>query len=201
MKTTLMMIAVAALAAGTALAQQGDGYGQKMQRDGKPARGQMDKRGGERPDGPMSEEMRAEMHAERDAIRDLVGAARLETDETKKAELVGQLRGKLSGIADRMQAHQEERLAQAEERFNALKERIEYARDHRDELIEEQLQRLLAGERPERPAAFKDFPFVKGQRGEAEGEDRPGRPPRGNRPPPPPPGDDIPEDTPPPPLD
>ncbi len=183
MKTTLMMILAAALAAGTALAQEGDGYGQKKQRDGKawnrdgggkPAWDQMDKRGGQdRPGGPMSEEMRAEIRAERDAIRDLVGAARLETDEAKKAELVGQLREKLSGIADRMQVHQEERLVQAEERFIALKERIEYARDHRDELIEEQVQRLLAGERPARPAAFKDFPFAKGGRGDDIAEDTP----------------------------
>ncbi|HRX07284.1 MAG TPA: hypothetical protein P5306_09400 [Kiritimatiellia bacterium] len=206
MNKTLTLIAIAALAAGTASAQHGgpppgcDGTGPMA---GKAMRGPEDRGPGrEMRGGPVSDEMRAEMRAEHQAIRDLVGAARVETDETRKAELVEQIRAKLGAVADRMQAHQEERLAQAEERFTALKERIEDARERRDEIIEDQIQRLLAGERPERPAAFDDFPYAKG--GRAKGEGRPDRGPRGMRPPPPPPeeplpGDIMPDDMPPPP--
>ncbi|HPC58737.1 MAG TPA: hypothetical protein PK689_07045, partial [Kiritimatiellia bacterium] len=161
MNKTLTLIAIAALAAGTASAQRGggnpadcDGTGPGPMA-GKAMRGPENRGPGrDARGGPVSDEMRAEMRAEHQAIRDLVGAARVETDETRKAELVEQIRAKLGAVADRMQAHQEERLAQAEERFTALKERIEDARERRDEIIEDQIQRLLAGERPERPAAF-----------------------------------------------
>ncbi len=209
MNKTLTLIAIAALAAGTASAQRGggnpadcDGTGPGPMA-GKAMRGPENRGPGrDARGGPVSDEMRAEMRAEHQAIRDLVGAARVETDETRKAELVEQIRAKLGAVADRMQAHQEERLAQAEERFTALKERIEDARERRDEIIEDQIQRLLAGERPERPAAFDDFPYAKGGRANRDG--RPDRGPRGMRPPPPPPeephpGDIMPDDVPPPP--
>lgn len=225
MKKILMTLAALALAGGTALAQRGDGPGQ-MRGNANPADCDMtgpgpmagkamrgpENRGANRGKrgGPVSKEMRAQMRAERDAIRDLVGAIRLETDDTQKAELTSQLRTKLGEVADRMQAHQEERLAQAEERFTALKERIESARANRDRLIEEEIQRLLSGERPKRPAAFDDFPYAKGGlRGKGQSEDRPGRGPHGFMPPPPPdeeladnpppPDDDRPGDMPPPP--
>ena len=209
MNKTLTLIAIAALAAGTASAQRGggnpadcDGTGPGPMA-GKAMRGPENRGPGrDARGGPVSDEMRAEMRAEHQAIRDLVGAARVETDETRKAELVEQIRAKLGAVADRMQAHQEERLAQAEERFTALKERIEDARERRDEIIEDQIQRLLAGERPERPAAFDDFPYAKGGRVNRDG--RPDRGPRGMMPPPPPPeeplpGDIMPDDIPPPP--
>lgn len=208
MNKTLMLIAVAALAAGSASAQRG-GNAPDCDRTGpgpmagKAMRGP-DNRGPGRDarGGPVSDEMRAEMRAEHQAIRDLVGAARVETDETRKAVLVEQIRAKLGAVADRVQAHQEARLAQAEAQFNALKARIEDARERRDEIIEDQIQRLLAGERPGRPSAFDDFPYAKGGRANREG--RPDRGPRGMRPPPPPPdeplpGDIMPDNIPPPP--
>ncbi len=185
MKKILMTLAVLALASGTALAQQGDGSG--MKRGGGPDgdRGMRDANREKRGD-PVSDEMRAQMRAERDAIRDILGAIRLETDDARKAELTGQLRTRLGTIADRMQEHQEARLAQAEERFNALKERIEQAKANRDTLIEEEVQRLLSGERPGRPATFDEFPYAKGgMRGPGKGDDRPGRGPHGRMPPPP----------------
>jgi hypothetical protein len=199
MKTTLILTLAAALAAGTALAQHGDGYGQKQKRGGpdrerpgggRPAWSQMDNRGGERPGGPMSDEMREKMRAEHQVIRDLAGAIRIETDETRKADLTAQLRTRLGDVADRMQKHQEERLAQAAEHLAGLQERIEYAKTHRDELIEEQLQNILSGKGPQRPAAFDRFPHAKGGPGG----------PGGRRTPPPPPGEGPDDDLPPPPY-
>ena len=198
MNKILTTLAILALASGTALAQRGEGSGKMRGMRGPDTMNDPSMRGREdRPGGPVSEEMRAQMRAERDAIRDIVGAIRVETDDSRKAELTGQLRTKLGSIADRMQAHQEERLAQAEERLSGLKERIEHAKANRDSLIEEEVQRLLSGERPGRPASFDDFPYAKGgMRGHGQG-DGPGKM-RGPRGPMPPPGDDM-DDMPPPP--
>lgn len=197
MKKTLMLIALATLAAGSACAQEG-GSGQppppgdpawNREGGGGPPWARIEKRG-HRPDGPMSSEMMEQMGATHRAIKALGEAARLETDPAKKAVLVEQLRAKLREAADLMQAHQEQRLAQAEERFAGLKEKIEYSKANRDGMIEEQIQRILAGQPPRRPAAFDKFPQAKG-----------GLPPDGpgdaEMPPPPPPLDD--EDMPPPP--
>ena len=171
MKKTLMILAVAALAAGAACAQPGDGRG-KMR--------------GERPGGPMSPEMREQMRAEHRAIRELGNAARAETDEAKQAELVAQLRAKLGEVADRMQAHQEERLAQAEERLSGLKERVADGKANRDARIEEQIQRILSGERPPVPDAFKQRPYAKGAKNAWRGPgDGLGLGPCGDPPPPP----------------
>lgn len=200
MKTTMMALMIAAMAAGTAFAQEGEGdsqhpKGRAWDRDGggKPGWEQMDKRGGpERPGGMMSPEMRAQMKADHEAIRDLVGAYRLETDEAKKAELVAQIRVKLGGMADRMQTVQEQRIVQAEERLAALKQKIEEAKANRDARIEEQVQNVLSGKRPERPDRFKDFPQAKGGRGGRGGHGEEEMAP-------PPPEEDMPEDMPPPP--
>lgn len=125
----------------------------------------MENRGGPgRPGGPMSDEMKEQMRAEHRAIRELGEAARAENDEAQKAGLVEQLRAKLGDVADRMQAHQEQRLAQAEERLADLKSKIEHSKANREQLIEEQVQRILSGERPPRPAAFDRFPHAKGGR-------------------------------------
>ena len=172
MKTAPIALLAIALAAGAASAKDDDarGPGKKDRREmrGRPEfaeNGPMAMRGGEnRPGGPMNPEMLDEMRAEHRAIRALGEAARLETDEAKKAQLVSQLRDKLSSAAERIQAHQEERLAQAQEQLEGLKERIEYAKTHRDELVEEQLQRILSGERPRGPAGLERHPFAKGGR-------------------------------------
>ena len=207
MKRTMMALMITALAAGTALAQEGEGdsqhqkgrswdregggkqaWDQKEDRgEGEQAyRGPMDKHGGSM----MTPEMREQMKADHEAIRDLVGAYRLETDEAKKAELVVQIRARLGAIADRMQTLQAQRLSQAEERLADLKKKIEDAKANRDSLIDEQLQRVLSGERPERPDRFKEFPQAKG------GHERGGH---GEELAPPPPEEDMPADMPPPP--
>ena len=203
MKKTLMMIAIAALAAGPALAQEEGATDAK--RGGGPAEGcdvggmrgdRMAKRGGPGGDGKtMNAEMREQMKATHEAIRDLAGAIRLETDEAQKAELTAQLRAKLGEVADRMQTVQTERLAQAEERLAALKQKIEEGQANRDARIEEQLQRVLSGERPPHGDRFKDFPQAKGGRKGGHGDWEGG--PGGDLPPPP--AEDMPDDMPPPP--
>ena len=189
MKKCMLMIAIAALAAGTACAQEGgeDSHGRKDKARNRAER--MLVRDKERPDNPMTDEMRAELRAEHEAIRDLAGAIRIETDDAQKAALVDQLRVKLGEAADRMQTLQAERLVQAEQRLGKLKERIEYAKTHRDELVEEHLQNILAGKRPPPHGGFKNFPNAK----HGMPEDGPG----GEEMAPPPPGEEMPEDMPP----
>ena len=208
MKKTLMLMTVAALAAGVACAQNagddnaGNPPGKAWGREG--GRGgwnQMDKRG-ERPSGPVDAETMQKMRAAHEEIRDLAGAARIETDEAKKAEIVVRLRAKLGEVADLMQAKQEQRLAQAEERLGGLKERIEYAKAHREEMLDEQVQRVLSGERPQRPEAFKRFPHAKGGMGGPDfgpGDDMPPPPEGADELAPPP--ENMPEGMPPPPAE
>ena len=193
MKKTLLMIALAALAAGPAFAQEEGpdtparkGKNWNRAGGGAPQWAQNDKRG-KRPEGPVDPEAMEQMRKIHMEIRDLAGAARLETDEARKADLVARLRAKLGEAADLMLVKQEKRLAQAEERLADLKAKIEYSKTNREKLLDEQVQRVLAGEKPQRPAAFDQFPHAKG----------------GMPPPPPMEDDDLPplddEDAPPPP--
>ena len=208
MKKTLMLMTVAALAAGVACAQNagddnaGCPAGKSRNREGGHGGwNQMDKRG-DRPNGPVDAETMQKMRATHEEIRDLAGAARIETDEAKKAEIVVRLRAKLGEVADLMQAKQEQRLAQAEERLGGLKERIEYAKAHREEMLDEQVQRVLSGERPQRPEAFKRFPHAKGGMGGPDfgpGDDMPPPPEGADELAPPP--ENMPEGMPPPPAE
>ena len=189
MKTTMMALMIAAVAAGTSFAEEGNESGEHHkgkawgnEQGCKPAWDQRGERGG-RPEGPMDPEMMETMKASHKAIRELGEAARAETDPAKKEELVAQLRTKLGEVGDLMQKKWEERLAQAEERISSLKEKVEYSKANRDALIEEHVQRILSGEKPQRPDDFRDFPNAKG----------------GHRPPPPPPGAEDEDDMPPPP--
>ena len=212
MKTTMMALMIAALAAGTAFAEDGnydqenthgkawshgggDQQGWQNRADdqdrgpgGKQAWGK-DKRGGkERPGGPMDPAMMEQMKADHKEIKALGEAARAVTNEAAKAEIVAQLRAKLGEVADRMQVHQEKRLAQAEEHLASLKAKIEDSKTNRDKLIEEQVQRVLSGERPMRHGQFNDFPNAKGGMPEGGPADD-GMPP--------PPREDMPDDLPP----
>ena len=208
MKKTLMLMTVAALAAGVACAQNagddnaGCPAGKSRNREGGHGGwNQTDKRG-DRFNGPVDAETMQKMRATHEEIRDLAGAARIETDEAKKAEIVARLRAKLGEVADLMQVKQEQRLAQAEERLAGLKERIEYAKTHREEMLDEQVQRVLSGERPQRPEAFKRFPHAKGGMGGPDfgpGDDMPPPPEGADELAPPP--EDMPEGMPPPPAE
>ena len=168
MKKTLLMIALAALAAGPAFAQEEGpdtparkGKNWNRAGGGAPQWAQNDKRG-KRPEGPVDPEAMEQMRKIHMEIRDLAGAARLETDEARKADLVARLRAKLGEATDLMLVKQEKRLAQAEERLADLKAKIEYSKTNREKLLDEQVQRVLAGEKPQRPAAFDQFPHAKG---------------------------------------
>jgi hypothetical protein len=214
MKTTLMLIAIAALAAGSVFAQEGEERYQQHQgkawkhgnggqqgwqdRDDDDDRGgkqawKQDKRGGGHPGGPMDPAMMEQMKADHKEIKALGEAARAVTNEAAKAEIVAQLRAKLGEVADRMQAHQEKRLAQAEERIADLKAKIEDSKTNRDKLLDEQVQRVLKGEKPQRPDRFNDFPNAKGG--------MPGHGPDCGGMAPPPPGDEMPGEAPPPPAE
>lgn len=188
MKTTLIPLLALALASGTAFAAAHDDPDARRderrweRREGRPGpeRGERRGRRGEGPGnrreglpGPISEEMRQEIREIHRVIKGLADAARAESDPTRKAEVVDLLRAKLYEAADKMQAHQERRLAEAEERLARLKERVAYARENRAEMIEEQIQRILAGEPPRRPAAFDDHPYAKGGRRGPGGEKAP----------------------------
>ena len=165
MKKILLALTALALASGVAIAQDKPAGKEKRMR-GRDASDSaphvmMRNRDGHGPHGMMSDELHTQMSADRQKVRQLVRSVRAETDDAKKAELTDQLRATLRESADRVQARQEARLAQAEEHFNSLKQRIEQSKANRDANIEEEVRRLIAGERPRRPAAFDDFPLAK----------------------------------------
>ena len=111
---------------------------------------------GQRPQ--MSEEKRAEMKAkhekmkaEREVTHKLGDAARTEPDPVKKAELINQLREKVTEHVEKMQAEFAKRLEKAEQGVKKMKERLADAAKNKEQKIEEHLQKLLSGEKPQRP--------------------------------------------------
>lgn len=111
--------------------------------------------------GPMSPEMSEQMRAEHRAIRELGRAAREETDPAKKEELVAQLRSKILEVGDRMQKHREERLSAAEGQLTRLQEQVRTAKRNRERRADEQVQRILSGERPTPSGASREHPKAK----------------------------------------
>lgn len=209
MKKIMILTTLAALAAGTAFAQEGDDRGHGNDRDwNREGGGQhgnwsqrderndrqgwnQDRRGWDqnrrgdeqRPGGPVDPALMQQMRDLNKAIRTLGESARAETNETAKAELVTQLKAKLGEVADLIQSGQEKRIAQAEERLASLKAKIEDSKKNRDSLIDEQVQRILSGEKPQRHDGYPGFPNAKG--GHPEGGSEYGEMP------PPPAGDDM----------
>lgn len=106
---------------------------------------------GDRQQMPLSPEKMEKMKAQHEELMRLGEAARNETDPAKKEELVGQLRAKLTEIADKMQAEAKKRLEQAEKEMPKLRERLADAEKNKSARIEEQLQRILAGQPLEMP--------------------------------------------------
>ncbi|MBC8207359.1 MAG: hypothetical protein ISR85_04340 [Kiritimatiellales bacterium] len=107
----------------------------------------------------ISDEQRAEMKAHYEAIHSLAEAARAEADPVKKAELIEQLRAKLTEGAEKMQAEFSKRLENAEADVAEMKERLAKGEAEMAQRVEEHLQKLLAGEQPEHKG-----PGVEGQR-------------------------------------
>ena len=103
----------------------------------------------------ISEEQRAKMKANFQEMQKLVDAARAEADPAKKAVLVDQLRAKLTEGAERMHAGFNERLKRAEVEVEKMKQRLAEEVKNKDKKVEEQLRRLLAGEKFKRPMEGK----------------------------------------------
>jgi len=115
-----------------------------MQRNGQPGnkrdglKGNNEKRGGE-------------MKARHNELKSLAVAARSETDPAKKEALIEQIRTKMTAGAEKMQEGFRKRLEKAERDVEKMKQRLADAEKNRDQRVEENIQRLLAGEKMERP--------------------------------------------------
>jgi len=94
----------------------------------------------------LSPEKMEKMKAQHEELMKIGEAARNEPDPVKKEILVGQLRAKLTEIADKMQIEAKKRLEQAEKELPKLRERMIDAEKNKSTRIEEQVQRILAGE-------------------------------------------------------
>ena len=105
MKRYLMTALTIALAAGTAFAQDHGENARQVppgmpgdrEMGGPPMQGRQAMRGHQM----MDPEMMAQMRADQQAIMKLGAAARAETNETQKAEIVAQIRAKFAEAADR----------------------------------------------------------------------------------------------------
>jgi hypothetical protein len=108
-------------------------------------------------------EQMEKMKAQHEELMKMGEAARNETDPVKKEILVGQLRAKLTEIADKMQAEAKKRLDQVEKELPKLRERIADYENNKAARIEDQVKRILAGQplaqhegkRPDQQAAGK----------------------------------------------
>jgi hypothetical protein len=127
------------------------------------AAGQKREGGGEYKRPQPTPEQIEKMKAQHEELMKMGEAARNETDPAKKEILVGQLRAKVTEIADKMQAEAKKRLDQAEKELPKLRERLADAEKNKTTRIEEQVQRILAGQplaqhegkRPDQSAAGK----------------------------------------------
>lgn len=99
----------------------------------------------------LSPELREKIKARHEELKKLGDAARNETDPAKKEALVGQLRAKLTAMADERQDEIKKRIANAEKELPKLRERLAEAEKNKSASIEKQVQRILAGEPIERP--------------------------------------------------
>ena len=99
----------------------------------------------------MSPEQKEKMKARHEELAKLGEAARKETDPAKKEVLVGQLRAKLTAMADERQVEMKKRIDNAEKELPKLKERLAESEKNQSANIEKQVQRILAGEPIERP--------------------------------------------------
>ena len=171
MKKWLMYILMVTLAAGFAAAEEKApwwklGFGGDAEEQVAPEQMRQRPQGG-RPEmqrdprrGKISEEQRAKIKAEYEAIHSLATAARSEVDPVKKAELTEQLRAKLTEGAEKMQAQFRKRLEKAEAGVVKMRERLEQGEKEMSKRVDDHLQKLLSGEKPER----KKGPGAEGQR-------------------------------------
>jgi len=116
----------------------------------------------------MSPEQKEKMKARHEEIMKLGDAARKETDPVKKNALVGQLRTKLTEMADERQAEMKKRIDNAEKELPKLQERMAEAEKNKSANIEKQVQRILAGEPIEKPKGASKKEGKKGTKAPAE---------------------------------
>lgn len=100
----------------------------------------------DRPHPQMNPQQMEKMKAQRDAIMQLGEAARNETDPVKKEALVAELRAKLTEVSDRIHEEAKKRLAQIGKETKGLEKRIADYENNKSARVEEQVQRILAGE-------------------------------------------------------
>jgi hypothetical protein len=144
--------------------------GQKgSKRDGQ--KGNNEKRGGE-------------MKAHHNELKSLTAAAQSETDPAKKEALIEQIRTKMTAGAEKMQEEYRKRLERAEQGVEKMKQRLADAEKNRDQRIEENIKRLLSGEKMERPDGKRPDgkrPAGKRSEGKRRSEDAPRK--KGSTPP------------------
>ncbi|MEI7851586.1 MAG: hypothetical protein WCH86_07110 [Kiritimatiellales bacterium] len=99
----------------------------------------------------LSPEQKEKIKARHEELKNLGEAARNETDPAKKDALVGQLRAKLTEMADERLADKKKRIDNVEKDISELKENLEKAVKNKSANIEKQLQRILAGEPIDQP--------------------------------------------------
>ena len=152
MEKWIMCILVGVLMAGSASAAGGAlGSDEKSEEQLAMERSHRTRQGGQQRRSQMSEEKRVEMKAHREQTRKMVEDARAETDPAKKNELVEQLRTRLTEGAKKMQAEFRKRLDAAEQGVEKMKVRLAEGDENMKQRVDERLQKLLAGEKPERP--------------------------------------------------
>jgi hypothetical protein len=106
----------------------------------------------------LNEEQRTKIKAYYEEVHQLAEAARAEAEPVKKEELVGQLRAKLTEGAKRMQAEFSKRLEQAEKDVAKMRERLDEGEKNMSARVEEHLQKILSGDRPEHPRGDRSGP-------------------------------------------
>jgi len=99
----------------------------------------------------LSPEQKEKMKARHEELMKLGEAARNEPDPAKKEVLVGQLRAKLTEMADERQANMKKRIDDAEKELPKLKERLVQSEKNKSANIEKKIQRVLAGEPIDQP--------------------------------------------------
>ena len=156
MKKWIMSVLLGVLMAGSASAAWGPfGSDEKTEEQLAVERSQRSHQGGQQRRPRMSEEKRAEMKARREETKKMVEAARAETDPVKKTELVEQLRTRLTEGAKKMQAEFRKRLETAEQGVEKMKVRLAEGDENMKQRVGERLQKLLAGEKSERPEGMR----------------------------------------------
>jgi hypothetical protein len=98
----------------------------------------------------FTEEQRAEMKAQYEAIKKLAEAIRSETDPVRKEALTSQLRAKLTEGAEKIQMQYRKRIEDAERDLAKMKERLKKREADLEQRVEEKLQKIISGEDPGR---------------------------------------------------